>query len=150
MWKLLLNPPSRSPQSVRQNLDLARPAGACDDWFLNVGPTYVVIICLQQCFWLLSAHFVFIFHCSFSCRVALCTTPGCFLQSLSNPGSTYGRNFKQNKEDLTCRLYQLYNTSVFDSKVISNSCLPSRFIFNRCHWIWIYFYMFFLGLSWIF
>ncbi|XP_068571492.1 germ cell nuclear acidic protein [Cebidichthys violaceus] len=50
-------------------------------------------------------------------RVALCKTPGCFLQSLSNPGSSYGRNFKQNKEELTSRLYQLYNTSVFDSKL---------------------------------
>nr|XP_033489594.1 acidic repeat-containing protein [Epinephelus lanceolatus]XP_033489595.1 acidic repeat-containing protein [Epinephelus lanceolatus]XP_033500437.1 acidic repeat-containing protein-like [Epinephelus lanceolatus]XP_033500439.1 acidic repeat-containing protein-like [Epinephelus lanceolatus] len=50
-------------------------------------------------------------------RVSLCKTPGCFLQSLSNPGSNYGRNFKQNKEELTSRLYQLYNTSVFDSKL---------------------------------
>ncbi|KAM8732769.1 germ cell nuclear acidic protein isoform 2-T3 [Acanthopagrus schlegelii] len=48
-------------------------------------------------------------------RVALCKTPGCFLQSLSNPGST--RNFKQKKEELTSKLYQLYNTSVFDSKL---------------------------------
>ncbi|XP_044062151.1 acidic repeat-containing protein isoform X2 [Siniperca chuatsi] len=53
-------------------------------------------------------------------RVALCKTPGCFLQSLSNPGSSYGRNFKQNKEELTSRLYQLYNTSVFDSKLPIN------------------------------
>ncbi|XP_029297121.1 germ cell nuclear acidic protein isoform X2 [Cottoperca gobio] len=53
-------------------------------------------------------------------RVALCKTPGCFLQTLSNPGSTSGRNFKQNKEELTSRLYQLYNTSVFDSKLPVN------------------------------
>ncbi|XP_070770070.1 germ cell nuclear acidic protein [Enoplosus armatus] len=53
-------------------------------------------------------------------RVALCKTPGCFLQSLSNPGTSYGRNFKQNKEELTSRLYQLYNTSVFDSKLPIN------------------------------
>uniref|UniRef100_UPI0037E840DC germ cell nuclear acidic protein n=1 Tax=Semicossyphus pulcher TaxID=241346 RepID=UPI0037E840DC len=53
-------------------------------------------------------------------RVALCKTPGCFLQSLSNPGANYGRNFKQNKEDLTSKLYQLYNTSVFDSKLPVN------------------------------
>ncbi|KAM9795651.1 germ cell nuclear acidic protein [Neosynchiropus ocellatus] len=46
-----------------------------------------------------------------------CKTPGCFLQTLSNPGSSYERNFKQRKEDLTAKLYQLYNTSVFDSKV---------------------------------
>ncbi|XP_034740216.1 acidic repeat-containing protein [Etheostoma cragini] len=50
-------------------------------------------------------------------RVALCKTPGCFLQSLSNPGSSYSCKFKQNKEELTSRLYQLYNTSVFDSKL---------------------------------
>ncbi|KAM7417871.1 hypothetical protein PAMA_017497 [Pampus argenteus] len=55
-----------------------------------------------------------------SSRVALCKTPGCFLQSLSNPGTNCGRNFKQNKEDLTSKLYQLYNTSVFDSKLPVN------------------------------
>ncbi|XP_042349333.1 acidic repeat-containing protein [Plectropomus leopardus] len=55
-----------------------------------------------------------------SSRVAVCKTPGCFLQTLSNPGSNYGRNFKQNKEELTRRLYQLYNTSVFDSKLPVN------------------------------
>ncbi|TDH07749.1 hypothetical protein EPR50_G00109390 [Perca flavescens] len=53
-------------------------------------------------------------------RVALCKTPGCFLQSLSNPGSSYSCKFKQNKEELTSRLYQLYNTSVFDSKLPIN------------------------------
>uniref|UniRef100_A0A665UA20 Germ cell nuclear acidic peptidase n=1 Tax=Echeneis naucrates TaxID=173247 RepID=A0A665UA20_ECHNA len=53
-------------------------------------------------------------------RVMQCKTPGCFLQLLSNPGSTYGRNFKQNKEDLTSKLYQLYNASVFDSKLPAN------------------------------
>ncbi|XP_059202645.1 germ cell nuclear acidic protein [Centropristis striata] len=53
-------------------------------------------------------------------RVALCKTPGCFLHTLSNPGTSYGRNFKQNKEELTSRLYQLYNTSVFDSKLPVN------------------------------
>lgn len=55
----------------------------------------------------------------FPYRVTLCKTPGCFLQSLSNPDTSYGRNFKQNKEDLTSKLYQLYNTSVFDSKVMN-------------------------------
>ncbi|XP_072519954.1 germ cell nuclear acidic protein [Salminus brasiliensis] len=50
-------------------------------------------------------------------RVAVCKTPGCFLQSLSVPSSGYCRNFKQNKEELTKKLYQLYNTSVFDSKL---------------------------------
>ncbi|XP_070693231.1 germ cell nuclear acidic protein [Pempheris klunzingeri] len=50
-------------------------------------------------------------------RVALCKTPGCFLQSLSNPGTSYGRNFKQNREELTSKLYRLYNSSVFASKL---------------------------------
>lgn len=60
---------------------------------------------------------------SYSCpvvhfvRVVVCKTPGCFLQSLSVPGSSYCTSFKQNKEELTNKLYQLYNTSVFDSKV---------------------------------
>ncbi|XP_052343639.1 germ cell nuclear acidic protein-like isoform X2 [Oncorhynchus keta] len=49
-----------------------------------------------------------------------CLTPGCFLQSLSGPGSSYSRNFKQTKEELTSKLYRLYNTSVFDSKLPSN------------------------------
>lgn len=55
--------------------------------------------------------------CSSSSRVALCKTPECFLQSLSDPGTSYCRSFKQKKEELTSKLYQLYNTSVFDSKV---------------------------------
>ncbi|XP_064829238.1 germ cell nuclear acidic protein [Oncorhynchus masou masou] len=49
-----------------------------------------------------------------------CMTPGCFLQSLSGPGSSYSRNFKQTKEELTSKLYRLYNTSVFDNKLPSN------------------------------
>nr|XP_020506269.1 uncharacterized protein LOC109996475 [Labrus bergylta] len=53
-------------------------------------------------------------------RVASCKTPGCFLTSLSNPGANYGRHFKQNKEELTGKLFQLYNTSVFDSKLPIN------------------------------
>ncbi|XP_029021867.1 germ cell nuclear acidic protein [Betta splendens] len=53
-------------------------------------------------------------------RTAICKTPGCFLQSLSCPGNSYSRSFKQNKEDLTSKLYQLYNTSVFDSKLPTN------------------------------
>ncbi|XP_036404427.1 acidic repeat-containing protein [Megalops cyprinoides] len=55
-----------------------------------------------------------------SSRLAVCKTPGCFLQSLSDPGSVYCRSFKQKKEDLTSRLYQLYNSSVFDNKLPSN------------------------------
>lgn len=50
-------------------------------------------------------------------RVAVCKTPGCFLQSLSFPESVYCCNFKQNKEELTSKLYQLYNTTVFETKV---------------------------------
>lgn len=73
--------------------------------------------------------FVSSLPCSFPSRLALCKTPGCFLQSLSNPGASYGRNFKQNKEDLTSKLYELYNTSVFDSKVI-NSSFCSMFHLN--------------------
>ncbi|KAJ8338387.1 hypothetical protein SKAU_G00373530 [Synaphobranchus kaupii] len=53
-------------------------------------------------------------------RVGVCKTPGCFLQSLSAPGSLYCRSFKQNKEELTSRLYKLYNSSVFDSKLPSD------------------------------
>lgn len=61
------------------------------------------------------------------CRIVLCKTPGCFLPSLSNPANGYNRNFKQKKEELTSRLYQLYNTSVFDNKVL------------------MYFYVYFFG-----
>lgn len=50
-------------------------------------------------------------------RVVVCKTPGCFLQSLSASGSVYCRSFKQNKDELTSKLYQLYNTSVFDSQL---------------------------------
>uniref|UniRef100_A0A4W5JDD2 Germ cell nuclear acidic peptidase n=1 Tax=Hucho hucho TaxID=62062 RepID=A0A4W5JDD2_9TELE len=57
---------------------------------------------------------------SSSVSAAVCVTPGCFLQSLSGPGSSYSRNFKQTKEELTSKLYRLYNTSVFNSKLPSN------------------------------
>nr|XP_046152029.1 acidic repeat-containing protein-like [Oncorhynchus gorbuscha]XP_046152030.1 acidic repeat-containing protein-like [Oncorhynchus gorbuscha] len=57
---------------------------------------------------------------SFSSVSAGCMTPGCFLQSLSGPGSSYSHNFKQTKEELTSKLYRLYNTSVFDNKLPSN------------------------------
>ncbi|KAM9741912.1 germ cell nuclear acidic protein isoform 1-T4 [Menidia menidia] len=53
-------------------------------------------------------------------RIMLCKTSGCFLHSLTNPDSKYGASFKKNKEELTGRLYQLYNTSVFDNKLPSN------------------------------
>ncbi|XP_038868287.1 acidic repeat-containing protein-like isoform X1 [Salvelinus namaycush] len=57
---------------------------------------------------------------SSSVSAAGCQTPGCFLQSLSGPGSIYSRNFKQTKEELTTKLYHLYNTSVFNNKLPSN------------------------------
>lgn len=50
-------------------------------------------------------------------RMELCKTPGCFVESLSNPGSVYVVGFKRNKEELTGKLYKLYNTTVFDSKL---------------------------------
>ncbi|XP_052431245.1 germ cell nuclear acidic protein isoform X3 [Carassius gibelio] len=52
-----------------------------------------------------------------SSRLVVCKTPGCFLQSLSVPGSSYSRSFKQKKEELTNKLFQLYNSSVFDNKL---------------------------------
>ncbi|XP_030595397.1 germ cell nuclear acidic protein [Archocentrus centrarchus] len=53
-------------------------------------------------------------------RTVLCKTPGCFLQSLTNPSSSYADSFKRNKEELTSKLYQLYNTTVFGSKLPVN------------------------------
>ncbi|XP_049593437.1 germ cell nuclear acidic protein isoform X2 [Syngnathus scovelli] len=50
-------------------------------------------------------------------RLVLCKTPSCFLESLSNPTSSYCRNFRQKKEELSSKLYQLYNCSVFDRKL---------------------------------
>ncbi|XP_056121157.1 germ cell nuclear acidic protein [Rhinichthys klamathensis goyatoka] len=52
-----------------------------------------------------------------SSRALLCKTPGCFLQSLADPGSSFGRSFRQKKEELTAKLFQLYNSSVFDSQL---------------------------------
>ncbi|XP_051930590.1 germ cell nuclear acidic protein isoform X3 [Hippocampus zosterae] len=53
----------------------------------------------------------------FISRLALCKTPGCFLESLSNPASSYCCNFQQKKEELTSKLYRMYNSSVFDRKL---------------------------------
>ncbi|MEQ2257904.1 hypothetical protein XENORESO_007880 [Xenotaenia resolanae] len=50
-------------------------------------------------------------------RIGVCKIPGCFLESLSAPGSTSGSIFRTNKEDLTSKLFQLYNTSVFKNKL---------------------------------
>ncbi|XP_077589546.1 germ cell nuclear acidic protein [Stigmatopora nigra] len=53
-------------------------------------------------------------------RLSLCKTPGCFLETLSNPATSYCSNFKKKKEELTTKLYSLYNTSVFDLKLPTN------------------------------
>ncbi|KAG1935544.1 acidic repeat-containing protein [Pimephales promelas] len=52
-----------------------------------------------------------------SSRTLLCKTPGCFLQSLADPGSSFCRSFRQKREELTAKLFQLYNSSVFDSQL---------------------------------
>ncbi|KAE8584040.1 hypothetical protein XENTR_v10020801 [Xenopus tropicalis] len=49
-----------------------------------------------------------------------CKVPDCFLQDLSYPKSLYVKNFKQKKEELTSRLYSLYNRTVFDQKLPEN------------------------------
>lgn len=73
----------------------------------------------------------FVLHalCSPSSRQPLCKTAGCFLQTLSDPSTSYCRSFKPKKEELTSKLYQLYNTSVFDSKVSRTLYLLSN------HWL---------------
>ncbi|KAJ8254914.1 hypothetical protein GJAV_G00198780 [Gymnothorax javanicus] len=53
-------------------------------------------------------------------RVAVCKTPGCFLESLSGPASLYCRSFRQNKGELASRLYKLFNSTVFDDKLPSD------------------------------
>ncbi|XP_053569994.1 germ cell nuclear acidic protein [Bombina bombina] len=49
-----------------------------------------------------------------------CRVPGCFLQELSNPKSSYVKNFKQTKHELTQRLYSLFNSTIFDQKLPGN------------------------------
>lgn len=53
----------------------------------------------------------------FSCRLRICSVPGCFLQDLSNPASHYVKNFKKNKEELAQKLYRLFNSTIFEQKV---------------------------------
>lgn len=53
----------------------------------------------------------------FSCRLRVCSVPGCFLQDLSNPASHYVKYFKKNKEELAQKLYCLYNNTIFEQKV---------------------------------
>ncbi|NXK50012.1 ACRC protein, partial [Chauna torquata] len=53
----------------------------------------------------------------FSCRLNVCSVPGCFLQDLSNPASQYVKYFKKSKEELTQKLYCLYNSTIFEQKL---------------------------------
>lgn len=53
----------------------------------------------------------------FSCRLNVCSVPGCFLQDLSSPDSQYVKYFKKSKEELTQKLYRLYNSTIFEQKV---------------------------------
>lgn len=53
----------------------------------------------------------------FSCRLNVCSVPGCFLEDLSNPASKYVKYFKKSKEELTQKLYALYNSTIFEQKV---------------------------------
>ncbi|XP_027756537.1 acidic repeat-containing protein [Empidonax traillii] len=50
-------------------------------------------------------------------RLRVCSVPGCFLQDLSNPTSHYVKSFKKNKEELTQKLYRLFNSTIFDQKL---------------------------------
>ncbi|XP_078268127.1 germ cell nuclear acidic protein [Rhinoraja longicauda] len=47
----------------------------------------------------------------------LCKVPGCFLQDLILSSSKYVKNFKQNREQLTQELYNLYNKTIFQQKL---------------------------------
>ncbi|XP_038604252.1 acidic repeat-containing protein isoform X1 [Tachyglossus aculeatus] len=46
-----------------------------------------------------------------------CSVPDCFLPQISAAPWAHGRKFQEEKKRLVRRLYQLYNTSVFDSKL---------------------------------
>ncbi|XP_058146893.1 germ cell nuclear acidic protein [Dasypus novemcinctus] len=48
---------------------------------------------------------------------SVCKVPGCFLLGLENAKQYSGKNFKQNKDELVQRLYNLFNSSVFDKKL---------------------------------
>ncbi|OWK54323.1 Acidic repeat-containing protein [Lonchura striata] len=53
-------------------------------------------------------------------RIRVCSVPGCFLQDLSNPASHYVKYFKKNKEELTQKLYRLFNSTIFEQKLPEN------------------------------
>ncbi|XP_035181209.1 acidic repeat-containing protein isoform X1 [Oxyura jamaicensis] len=53
-------------------------------------------------------------------KLKVCSVPGCFLQDLSNPDSKYVKYFKKSKEELTQKLYSLYNNTIFEQKLPEN------------------------------
>ncbi|XP_059942478.1 germ cell nuclear acidic protein [Mesoplodon densirostris] len=46
-----------------------------------------------------------------------CKIPGCFLRGIENSKQYSGKNFKQNKDELVQKIYDLCNSSVFDKKL---------------------------------
>ncbi|XP_032649796.1 germ cell nuclear acidic protein [Chelonoidis abingdonii] len=50
-------------------------------------------------------------------RWNVCGVPGCFLQELSNPASEYVKNFRKKRDELTQKLYILYNNTIFEQKL---------------------------------
>ncbi|XP_048815805.1 germ cell nuclear acidic protein isoform X2 [Lagopus muta] len=57
-------------------------------------------------------------------KLNVCSVPGCFLQDLSSPDSQYVKYFKKSKEELTQKLYRLYNSTIFEQK------LPEKMVIN--------------------
>ncbi|XP_026268374.2 germ cell nuclear acidic protein [Urocitellus parryii] len=48
---------------------------------------------------------------------SMCKIPGCFLRDLEKSKKYSGKNFKQNKDELVQKIYQLFNSTVFDQKM---------------------------------
>ncbi|XP_023363818.1 acidic repeat-containing protein [Otolemur garnettii] len=46
-----------------------------------------------------------------------CKIPGCFLRDLEKSKRYSGKNFKQNRDELVQKIYNLFNMSVFDKKM---------------------------------
>ncbi|XP_048191776.1 germ cell nuclear acidic protein isoform X2 [Perognathus longimembris pacificus] len=46
-----------------------------------------------------------------------CKIPGCFFHEIEKLKQYSGRNFKRNKDELTQRIYELANTTIFDDKL---------------------------------
>ncbi|XP_036595910.1 acidic repeat-containing protein [Trichosurus vulpecula] len=59
-----------------------------------------------------------------SSRTKTCQVPGCFLAELSSSTSDYVKFFQLKKEELTWKLYRLYNTTIFGEK------LPEKITIN--------------------